>query len=212
MLDMDDHRAPRIARLADPDNPRSWYARSRARAATGVLLTAPGVPMLFMGEEFLEDKLWNDSPERTDRLIWWDGALGEDRHMADFLRFTRDLIHLRRRHPALRADPVTVWQPTDRVLAWQRWVPGTGRDVVVVVSLSESTFHDFRLGLPQPGRWHEVFNSDVYDNFPNPWVSGNGGEVEASGPGLHGFAQSAALTVPANGILVLARDRGEPIG
>ena len=211
VLDADDHREPRIARLADPANPRSWYARSRARVATGILLTAPGVPMLFMGEEFLEDKLWSDSPDRTDRLIWWDGAQGDDRHMADFLRFTHDLIHLRRRYPALRADPITVWQPADRVLAYQRWVPGEGRDVVVVVSLAERTFPDggFELGLPQPGPWHEVFNSDYYDTFPNAWVTGNGGGVEASGPGRHGFDQSAALTIPANSVLVLARDRGD---
>ncbi|RSM55627.1 1,4-alpha-glucan branching protein [Actinoplanes sp. ATCC 53533] len=208
VLDADDHREPRIARLADATDPRSWYARSRARVATGVLLTAPGVPMLFMGQEFLEDKLWSDSPDRGDRLIWWDGALGQDRHMADFLRCTRDLIHLRRWLPALRADPIVVWQPTDRVLAYHRWVPGAGRDVVVVVSLAEATYHDgsFRLGMPQPGRWHEVFNSDAYDSFPNPWVSGNNGGVDASGPGLHGFAQSAGLTIPANGILVFARD------
>lgn len=211
VLDADDHRAPRIARLADPQNPRSWCARSRARVATGVLLTAPGVPMLFMGEEFLEDKLWSDSPDRTDRLIWWDGAQGDDRHMADFLRFTRDLIHLRRRHPALRADPIVVWQPADRVLAYQRWVPGEGRDVVVVVSLSERG-HDnggLALGFPLPGRWHEVFNSDYYDTFPNPRVAGNGGEVDASGPARHGFAQSAALTIPPNSILVFARDPGD---
>jgi 1,4-alpha-glucan branching enzyme len=208
VLDADDHREPRIARLADSTDPRSWYARSRARVATGLLLTAPGVPMLFMGEEFLEDKLWSDNPDRGDRLIWWDGAFGADRHMGDFLRFTRDLIHLRRRLPALRADPVVVWQPAERVLACQRWVPGVGRDVVVVVSLSESTFGRFPLGLPQPGRWHEVFNSDVYDHFPNPWVAGNGGGVEADGPAMHGFGQSAGLTVPANSVLVLARDRG----
>jgi 1,4-alpha-glucan branching enzyme len=210
VLDADDHREPRLARLAGGDDPRSWYARSRARAATGVLLTAPGVPMLFMGQEFLEDKLWSDSPDRTDRLIWWDGALGEDRHMADFLRCTRDLIHLRRRHPALRAEPVAVWQPADRVLAYQRWVPGAGEDIVVVLSLAESTWYDgsFRLGLPRPGRWREVFNSDVYDTFPNPWVCGNNGAVVASGPPRHGFGQSAGLTIPANSVLVLAHEDG----
>ena len=64
VLDADgDHRKPRIARLADSTNSRSWYARSRARVATGLLLTAPGVPMLFMGQEFLEDKLWSDNSE-----------------------------------------------------------------------------------------------------------------------------------------------------
>ena len=44
-------RQPRVAALADPSNARSWYARSRAKVATGLLLTAPGVPMIFMGQE-----------------------------------------------------------------------------------------------------------------------------------------------------------------
>jgi 1,4-alpha-glucan branching enzyme len=59
VLDQDgDHRHPRIPRLADATDARSWYARSRSRVATGLLLTAPGVPMVFMGQEILEDKLW----------------------------------------------------------------------------------------------------------------------------------------------------------
>jgi 1,4-alpha-glucan branching enzyme len=203
VLDMDDHRAPRIAALADATDPRSWYARSRSRVAIGVLLTAPGIPMLFMGQEFLEDKLWSDSPGRADRLIWWDG-LSADRHMADFHRCTRDLIHLRRRQPALTAEPIVVYPPDEqnRVLAYQRWVPGEGRDVVVVVSLSESTLPGYELGFPAGGRWREVFNSDFYDHLPNPWVSGNAGGVLADGPGRHGFGQSARLTIPANSILI----------
>jgi 1,4-alpha-glucan branching enzyme len=166
--------------------------------------------MLFMGQEFLEDKLWSDSPGRTDRLIWWDGAEGDDPHMADFLRCTRDLIHLRRSLPALRADPIEVYHgdQANRVLAFQRWVPGAGGDVVVVASLNESTLVGYELGLPRGGRWRERLNSDAYDNFPNPWVAGNGGGVQAGGPPRHGFAQSARLTIPANGVLVLtAEDR-----
>jgi 1,4-alpha-glucan branching enzyme len=207
VLDMDDHRAPRIARLADADDPRSWYARSRSRVATGLLLTAPGTPLLFMGEEFLEDKLWSDSPGRTDRLIWWDGALGADRAMADFLHCTQDLIALRRALPALRADPLTVVSvdEANRVVAFQRWVPSFGQDVVVVLTLSESTLYGYRLGFPQPGRWREAFNSDYYDYFPNPVVAGNAGAVTADGPPMHGLAQSATLTIPANGLLVFAR-------
>jgi len=199
VLDMDSHRAPRIARLADGSNPRSWYARSRTRALTGLLLTAPGTPMLFMGQEFLEDKLWSDSPGRADRLIWWAGALGEDRHMADFLRFTRAAIALRRSLPALRGEPIAVYPPDEdnRVIAFQRWVPWAGQDVVVVLSLNESTLYDYRLRFPRAGRWREVFNSDYYDHWPNPWVAGNAGSVIADGPD-----RSAALTIPANGLLV----------
>ena len=54
--------------------------------------------------------------------------------------------------------------------------------------------------------WRELFNSDVYDNFPNPGAVGNGGAVQASGPPLDGFGASAALTLPANGVIVLARE------
>ena len=56
-------REHRIARLGDPADPRSWFGRSRARVATGISLTAPGIPMLFMGQEFLEDKQWSDNFE-----------------------------------------------------------------------------------------------------------------------------------------------------
>ena len=214
VLDEDgDHRHPRIPRLADGSNPRSWYARSRARVATGLLLTAPGIPMIFMGQEFLEDKLWSDDPHRTDCLIWWDGLDGADRHMGDFHRFTRDLIWLRRRHPALRSDPVTVYPPGagNRILAFQRWVPGVGRDVVVVASLNESTFfdHSYTLGLPQPGHWHEVFNSDFYDYFPNPAVQGNPGGIDADGPPVNGLPYSGHITIPANSLLIFARDLGD---
>ena len=51
---------------------RSWYARSRSRFATAMLLTAPGIPQLFMGQEFLEDKPWDTSPDGPN-LLWWDG-------------------------------------------------------------------------------------------------------------------------------------------
>lgn len=49
----------------------------------------------------------------------------------------------------------------------------------------------------------ELFNSDFYDGSPNPVVVGNGGAVYAGGPALDGFAQSAAITIPANGALFL---------
>src|SRR5262249_54271505 len=108
-VDNQSDRQPRIARLSDATNARSWYARSRARVATGLLLSAPGIPMLFMGQEFLEDKFWSDSPfYHKDTLIWWDG-LASDKAMQDHLRFTRELIALRRRQPALRGDRVNVF-------------------------------------------------------------------------------------------------------
>ncbi len=198
-------RKPRIARLADGADARSWYARSRSRVALGLVLTAAGIPHLFMGQEFLEDKPWHDDPESADRIGW--SGLDTDRHMRDFLRYTRELIALRRSLPALTASGIHIFHVHNahRILAFHRWVPDVGQDVVIVASLAETTWHDYTLGFPGAGNWREVFNADVYDHWVNPWVAGNGSGVHADGAPLHGLPASARITIPANGIVVFAR-------
>ena len=207
--DLNDHgRMDRIGRAADPSNARSWWARSRSRVATGLVLTAPGIPMLFMGEEILEDKQWSDDVAgHPELLIYWDGLSAADSSMRDFLRFVRELIKLRWQQPALRGEGFRLVHVHDqnRVLAFHRWVPGSGLDVIVVASLANHNQYGYRIGFPSAGLWREVFNSDVYDHWVNPKVVGNGGAVTADETSLHDFTCSAPLTLPANGILVFAR-------
>jgi 1,4-alpha-glucan branching enzyme len=130
--------------------------------------------------------------------------------MIDFHRFTRELTWLRRKHPALRGEGVrALSMETVRACSFQRWVEGVGRDVIVVASLNESTIYGYQIPMPVPGQWLEVFNSDVYENWVNPGASGNGGSIQANGPGLNGLPHSAYITVPANSILLFARDSGD---
>ncbi len=185
---------PRVPALADGSNQRSWYARSRTRVAMALLLAAPGIPQLFMGQEFLEDKQWCPDPRSPAHLIWWGGLApaangrATDPAMADHLHFTQAAIALRNSQPALRAEGLNVFYTSDadRVIAFQRWVPGIGRDVVVVATLSESTWGSYQLGFPSAGRWVEVFNSDAYDScnangvLVNPQVAGNDGGINAA--------------------------------
>jgi 1,4-alpha-glucan branching enzyme len=191
----------RIPFLADSSDPQSWYARSRTRFAMGVLLTAPGIPQIFMGQEFLAAKQWSWDP-KSSNLLSMAGSVA-----LDHLRFTQDLIRLRWNHPALRGDSVNAFHVhnANRVIAYHRWLEGTGQDVVVVATLSETTWYNYSIGFPIPGPWVEVFNSDVYDNFVNPIVAGNSGGISASGPPLHGFPASASIVIPANGFVVFAR-------
>ncbi len=201
-------REARIARLGDPDHPRSWFARSRARVATGLSLTAPGIPMLFMGQEFLEDKQWSDDFEsHRDLLLYWAGLDQGDRQMFDHLRFTRELLGVRRRLPALHGSGFRVTHVHDqnRVLAFHRWVEGEGRDVMVLLHLSNFTRVGYQIGVPGEGTWREVFNSDVYENWVNAGVAGNNGRIVANAQPLHGFGYSAGLVLPANSILIFAR-------
>jgi 1,4-alpha-glucan branching enzyme len=198
--------AARLPFLADSSDRRSWYARSRVRAAATLLLSAPGIPLLFMGQERLEDKNWRDD-RGADGLISWVGLTAADSSMRDLLRCSTDLIHLRRALSALRSTSVRVSRAIDfdRVLVMHRWIEGVGDDVIVVVSFDEIAKQAYQIGLPSAGTWREVFNSDVYDGYPNPLPVGNGGSIDASGPPLDGFAASAWLTVPANGALLFVR-------
>jgi 1,4-alpha-glucan branching enzyme len=203
-----DGREERIARLGDPANPRSWFARSRARVATGLSLTAPGIPMLFMGQEFLEDKQWaDDFVSHHDLLLYWAGLDRGDKQMLDHVRCTRELLDLRRRFSGLRGQGFRVVHVHDqnRVLAFHRWVEGEGRDVMVVVHVAPFNRFGYRIGFPDGGEWREVFNSDVYEDWVNANVVGNSGRVVADPQPLHDFGCSASLVLPANSLLVFAR-------
>jgi 1,4-alpha-glucan branching enzyme len=202
----------RIPFRTDSNDRRSWYARSRSRVANTILLTAPGIPMLFMGQEMLEDKQWD--PGGTN-LVFFDGLdpVHGQRVMQDFYRFMQELVAIRKRHPALRGEycRVSVARDNDRVLVMHRWLEGLRRDIIVIVSLNERTFNEpnYQLGFPEAGRWLEVFNSDVYDDIGRRTPFGNGGAIFANGPPMDGFLTSAGVIVPANSVLVFARDEGE---
>jgi 1,4-alpha-glucan branching enzyme len=201
-------REQRVARLGQPDDPSSWFGRSRARVATGIGLTAPGIPMLFMGQEFLENNQWSDNfIFHQDLLLNWAGLDAGDKQMVDHLRFTSELIALRWRHPGLRGKGFRVVHADNqnRVLAFHRWVEGEGHDALVIVHLSTFNRFDYRISVPGGGAWREIFNSDVYESWVNPNVVGNGGGVFADGQAMHGFGYSAAFVLPANSILVFAR-------
>ncbi|MEX2261716.1 MAG: alpha amylase C-terminal domain-containing protein [Bryobacteraceae bacterium] len=198
---------PRVAKLADWNNPRSWYARSRTRFATSILLTAPGIPMLFMGQEILEDKNWSDNPAFFENtLIWWDG-LQHDAAMRDFLGFTKAAVRLRRDYRALRGPNVNAYHVNNssRVIAFHRWMEWSGEDLVVIGTLNEGNLHGYEIGFPHTGVWREVFNSDFFESSPEHRPAGNGGSIVAGGPPRHGLPSSAHVTIPANGVIVFAR-------
>jgi 1,4-alpha-glucan branching enzyme len=200
-------RKPRVAKLSDWNNSRSWYGRSRSRVANAMLLTAPGIPMIFMGQEILEDRFWSDNPGYfTDTLVGWQD-LATQAERKQHLRFMQDLLKLRRERPGLTGRYAKAYQvhDIDRVLVLLRGTGNSEDDVVVVFSLNESTFYGYEIGLPARGTWYELLNSDTYDTDAGRGNADNGAAIDAFGPGRNTMPASAKITIPANGVLVLAR-------
>jgi glycogen operon protein len=75
--------------------------RRQAKNLMLTLLLSQGVPMLLAGDEFLRTQQGNNNAYCQDNAVSWvDWTLAE--RNANFLRFVRELIALRKRHPALR--------------------------------------------------------------------------------------------------------------
>jgi 1,4-alpha-glucan branching enzyme len=85
-------------------------------------------------------------------------------------------------------------------------VDGTGREVVAICNFTPVPRHGYRLGMPRPGHWEEVVNTDaaVYGGSN----LGNGGLVVTEPIASHGKPQSVALVLPPLGTVIL-RARGD---
>jgi 1,4-alpha-glucan branching enzyme len=141
-----------------PGNAASWFSKKRSTLGAALVFTAPGIPMIFQGQEFLEDEYFRDD----DPLDW---AKAET--FSGIRQLYTDLIRLRRnwfdRTRGLRGQHVNVFHVNhaDKVVAFHRWDQGgPGDDVVIVANFGNRGYSDYRLGLPHPGLWRVRFNSD----------------------------------------------------
>ena len=95
--------------------------RQDIRNAFALLLLSQGVPMLLAGDEVLRTQRGNNNAWCQDnKLSWFDWRLTETN--SDMLRFVREMIALRRRHPGLsRATFLTGETDAARGIPDIRW-------------------------------------------------------------------------------------------
>ncbi|EWT00947.1 1,4-alpha-glucan branching protein [Intrasporangium oryzae NRRL B-24470] len=145
----------RVPHEIDGDDPSGWHAQKRATLGMAIALTAPGIPMLFQGQEFLEDEWFRDTVP-----LDWERAEA----FRDIVRLTRDLILLRRNlggdSAGLTGHGCTVLHLDDeaKTLAWSRW---NEEAVAVVVVNASAEPREVTTGIPAAGDWRLRFNSDA---------------------------------------------------
>ncbi|WP_138500251.1 alpha-amylase family glycosyl hydrolase [Nostoc sp. PA-18-2419] len=123
----------------------------RIKLGVAILMTAIGVPLIWMGEEFGEYKPKQPESAKIDWTL-----LGNDLNRGLF-EYYKGLTNLRKSNQALYTENIDFIHenPEAKVLAYSRW-NDEGSRVVVVANFSENFLGDYHLpNFPNSGTWHE---------------------------------------------------------
>lgn len=133
------------------------FARRKSMLAAAITLTAPGIPMLFMGQEFSQSGWFN----HWDSLDW---QLAEK--YSGLVGFYKDLIGLRRSLAGLAEGGLEILRlDNDRkLLAYAR---GKNQKVVVVLNFANELKTNYELDFPSEGTWKLALNSDWQGYSPD---------------------------------------------
>ena len=184
----------------DPDILR--LRRRQARNFMAILFLSQGVPMMRAGDEVLHSQLGSNNVYCQDNaLAWFDWQLVETHR--DMLRFVRELIALRKRHPSLRRQRFLTGRPA----------PGA--------SMPDITWHGERLHEPP---WQDpdarllafTLAGTRVDEAPLHVILNMSGDARAVAvPALEGYVWHRALDTelaPPNDILPRERQSRVEIG
>jgi 1,4-alpha-glucan branching enzyme len=184
-----------------------WQRFANLRAFYGYMWGHPGKKLLFMGGEFGQWREWN----YKESLDWHLLTPPSDPHHAQLRDFVRDLNKIYQQEPALSAldcDPegfawIDCYDSDNSVISFQRRSKHEDDTLVFVCNFTPVPHHGYRLGVPHPGEYYELLNSDA------PEYGGSGlvnNQPMPSGPVFwHACPDSILLTLPPLSTILLKR-------
>jgi len=193
----------RVPEEIDPGNATSLFSKKRSALAAALVLTAPGVPMLFQGQEFLEDEWFDDkNPLDWERTEHFNGLLDLYRHLI----FLRRNWHNNTRGLQGHHVDVTHVNQKEKLIAYHRFAEeGPGDSVVVVINFSNQVREDYRIGFPAPGLWKMRLNSD-WEGYDGDFDNHPSFDTEAEGKGYDGQPFSGLVSIGAYSFLIYSQD------
>jgi len=179
----------------------AWQKFANVRLLLAYQFVASGKKLTFMGNEFAPGREWRAGGE----LDW--GLLDIDWHRG-VQTMVRDLSRLYRDEPAMHELDfeqdgfrwIDCNDADQSILCFERR-SRSGSPIVAALNFTPVPRHGYRVGLPKSGAWREVFNSDsVFYAGSN---AGNAGVIRSQPFPWMGHDQSAAITLPPLGALIL---------
>ena len=186
-----------------PGKVDSWFSKKRSTLGGALVLTSPGIPMIFEGQELLEDRWFQDK----DPIDW---SRVEDEH--GILKMYRDMIALRRNLPGTtrglcgQNSHVYHFDDSVKILAFHRWdKQGPADSVLVVLNMMNQNCDDYSIGFPRAGLWKTRFNSDSYSYDPN-FANHPAPDVEAREEKIDGLPCSGKISIGPYTVVIYSQD------
>ena len=181
-----------------------WQKLANMRAYLSFMWAHPGKKLIFMGTEFAQPSEWSESRE----LDWWllDHAphQGMQKLVADLNKiYTENLCMWELDHEPDGFQWIDGGNADQNILSFIRF-DSQGNPIAIIINFAGETHENFRVGLPKPGIWQEVLNSDaeVYGGSG----LGNFGSVQSEEISANGRPYSANITLPALSAIWLRLD------
>lgn len=187
-----------------PGKVDSWFSKKRSTLGGALVLTSPGIPMIFEGQELLEDRWFQDK-------VPIDWSRVEDEH--GILGMYRDLIALRRNLSGvtrgLCGQNIHIYHFDDgiKIIAFHRWDKlGPSDSVIVVINMINQNCDGYTIGFPRAGLWKTRFNSDSYKYGPN-FANHPTPDVEAHEEKIDGLPCSGKISIGPYTVVIFSQDK-----
>lgn len=194
-------KSPMVYKMPGDD----WQKFANLRLMYGYMFTHPGTKLLFMGDEFGQTQEWNYKSELNWNLLQHPTHLGAQ-------RFVKELNRLYKSEPALylkQFDPegfewINANDYDNSILAYMRKGATIKDNLIVVLNMTPVVQENYLLGIPIPGTWKEILNSDD----PHFYGSGvmNTAPITANKQEYNGKEYTITLRVPPLGMTVMKQE------
>ncbi|WP_245831859.1 1,4-alpha-glucan branching protein GlgB [Oceanobacillus senegalensis] len=182
-----------------------WQQFANLRLLYGYMLCHPGKNLLFMGGELAQYAEWKDKEQLDWHLLKYPLHHG-------IFNYVKTLNHFYLEHPQLYEldhdsegfewiDPHNVDQS---IIAFRRKSKLHKDELIIVCNFTPNVYYDYKIGVPVPGEYKEIFNSDSEEfggtgqrnekehfSFPEKW---------------HGLPQHIKIKIPPLAITLFKRN------
>ncbi|WP_088034038.1 1,4-alpha-glucan branching protein GlgB [Evansella clarkii] len=182
-----------------------WQQFANLRLLYGYMYTHPGKKLLFMGGELAQYAEWKDKEQLDWHLLQYPfhkGIFDYVKSLNYFYRENGELYELDHEPEGFQwIDPHNIDQS---VIAFRRRGKRPGDELIVVCNFTPNVYFNYKVGVPEPGIYKEVFNSDSSEYGGSGQI--NEGEHFSFPEKWHGLHQHIKLKVPPLAISIFKKE------